>query len=309
MADAENHNLLAPYKGARPAAPAWFEDALAHKPEQCRVDVDGAEIDLLVWGERGKPGLLLIHGSNAHAHWWDHIAPMLASDYRVAALSLSGMGESGWRTLYSAEIYEQELFAAAEAAGLYDAGKPVFIAHSFGGMPMATAAMKDGDRLGGAVFLDSGFLPNWGDAPHTPPSFKAKAYESIEAALARFRLMPPQHCDNPYIADHIARKSMKEIETADGEPYWTWSFDPDLWANMRMGKEFWDAIGSPKCPIAFVSGALSKAISEEMQEVQRKQAPAGTPFVRIPQAEHHVMIDQPLALVAAIRALLSAWPH
>jgi hypothetical protein len=30
--------------------------------------------------------------------------------------------------------------------------------------------------------------------------------------------------------------------------------------------------------------------------------------VVIPDSHHHIMIDQPLALVAAIRAVLAAWP-
>jgi hypothetical protein len=31
--------------------------------------------------------------------------------------------------------------------------------------------------------------------------------------------------------------------------------------------------------------------------------------VEIPDSHHHIMIDQPLALVAAIRALLATWPR
>ena len=30
--------------------------------------------------------------------------------------------------------------------------------------------------------------------------------------------------------------------------------------------------------------------------------------IAIPDSAHHIMIDQPLALIAALRALLSAWP-
>jgi hypothetical protein len=30
--------------------------------------------------------------------------------------------------------------------------------------------------------------------------------------------------------------------------------------------------------------------------------------VIIPDSEHHIMVDQPLALVSAIRALLVSWP-
>jgi pimeloyl-ACP methyl ester carboxylesterase len=32
------------------------------------------------------------------------------------------------------------------------------------------------------------------------------------------------------------------------------------------------------------------------------------PVVIIPEAEHHVMIDQPLAFVTALRGLLAGWP-
>jgi pimeloyl-ACP methyl ester carboxylesterase len=33
------------------------------------------------------------------------------------------------------------------------------------------------------------------------------------------------------------------------------------------------------------------------------------PVIEIPQARHHVMLDQPLAFVAALRALLADWNH
>jgi hypothetical protein len=33
------------------------------------------------------------------------------------------------------------------------------------------------------------------------------------------------------------------------------------------------------------------------------------PVVEIPQARHHIMLDQPLALVSALRALLADWNH
>jgi pimeloyl-ACP methyl ester carboxylesterase len=34
----------------------------------------------------------------------------------------------------------------------------------------------------------------------------------------------------------------------------------------------------------------------------------GLSKVIIPDSEHHIMVDQPLALVSAIRALLVGWP-
>src|SRR5580693_343441 len=94
---------LAPFAGAKPPAPAWFDAAIADAPERRLIPVEGANIELLTWGEVGKPGLIFVHGNSAHADWWSFIAPFLADDYRVAALSLSGMGGSDWRETYTFE--------------------------------------------------------------------------------------------------------------------------------------------------------------------------------------------------------------
>lgn len=36
--------------------------------------------------------------------------------------------------------------------------------------------------------------------------------------------------------------------------------------------------------------------------------PPNVPSIAIPDSEHHIMVDQPLALVAALRTLLAVWP-
>ena len=90
-------SLLAPFQGAPPPTPAWFDAAIAQAPERTMITVEGANIELLTWGEVGKPGLLLLHGNGAHADWWSFIAPFFAKDWRVAAISWSGMGGSDWR--------------------------------------------------------------------------------------------------------------------------------------------------------------------------------------------------------------------
>ena len=59
--------------------------------------VEGARVHYLRWGDKARPGLLLVHGNAAHAYWWSFIAPFLARDYNVAAIDLSGMGDSDWR--------------------------------------------------------------------------------------------------------------------------------------------------------------------------------------------------------------------
>ena len=34
---------------------------------------------------------------------------------------------------------------------------------------------------------------------------------------------------------------------------------------------------------------------------------SAAPIVEVPEAQHHVMLDQPLAFVAALRMLLQSW--
>ena len=58
-------SLLAPFHGEPPPAPAWFKGAIAQAPERSTIAVDGANIELLTWGEIGKPGLLFLHGNGA----------------------------------------------------------------------------------------------------------------------------------------------------------------------------------------------------------------------------------------------------
>lgn len=59
---------LAIYKGAQPPAPQWFVDAIAKPYETAFVDCEGAKIHYQSWGDKAKPGLLLVHGNGAHAH-------------------------------------------------------------------------------------------------------------------------------------------------------------------------------------------------------------------------------------------------
>ncbi len=292
---------LAHLAGAQPPAPAWFEAALAEQPEQARLPVEGAAIEALAWGERGRPGLLLLHGGMAHARWWAHIAPLLARTHRVAALSWSGMGGSDWRPAYAIDLYVREALALAEWAGLFEAGPPVVAAHSFGGAVGARLAQLHGQRLAGVAILDSGAAPPSLNAFARRALPGGRAYPSLEAALARFRLAPEQPVANLYIADMIARHS---LHLADGA--WRWRFDPGFFTRIERW-DSWPALAAPACPLAFVHGEHSLIATPAVVARQRAHAPAGTPFIEIPDAHHHLMIDQPLALVAVLRALCAMW--
>lgn len=313
---------LAAFAGEPPPAPCWFAEAVAQTPERGFVTSLGSRLEVLTWGQEGKPGLLFVHGNSAHADWWSFIAPFFAADYRVAALSLAGMGASDWRECYSFADCAEDLEAVARASGLYGGGrKPVYIGHSFGGAQVYYSALHHPDRMHSAIMVDTGFGPPPKDpsaAREVEPEVRniptadrrAKVYATLAQALARFRLMPPQPAGLPFVADFIARRSLKPAPLPDGSgDGWTWRFDPNMWRKLDKSGMIADLTDRPalKTPTAHIYGALSLLVRRRRAGL-RSSFPSAVIEVEIPDAQHHIMIDQPLALVSAIRALLAAWP-
>ena len=297
-------NLLAALEGVRPPAPDWYTALVADPPKARFVEVDGVAIEYFIWGRQDAPGVLLTHGIRAHARWWGPVAPLLAQvGYRVVAMSFSGHGGSGWRDGYRMDQQGAEMFAVASAAGLNTNGARFFIgAHSFGGLTTICATPGREAALAGIFLVDSAFTPQ-----HLEPSGhiprKWRPYPSEAKALSRFRLAPPQTCDNLYVVDEIARQGLIEENGV-----WRWRFDP-LFVDKLIRGDAWGALALASTRLAVFYGELSAIVAGEPLRLFREQAPPSTPFIGIPQAGHHVMLDQPLALTAAIRTLLGCWRH
>jgi pimeloyl-ACP methyl ester carboxylesterase len=298
---------------ARP--PDWFTAALAAPADDGSVDVAGARISYRAWGSLGTPGVVLVHGTAAHARWWDHIAPFLQgsaspgsaspdaspdSGLRVAALSMSGHGDSDWRDRYSLDQWTAEVMAVASAAGI--AGPPFIIGHSLGGGVALHAAGRYGGALAGIVVIDSAVY----EGP-PPPEMSApemgfgtgRTYPSREAILARFRLVPEQPV-LPYVREHIAAWSVTPRDNGE----WGWKFDQALFT--KMAPQAPPAAQPAGCRVAILR-AQHGMMKPEMAERLRNRLGHPTPVVEIPAAGHHVLLDEPLSLVTALRAVLASW--
>ena len=130
---------------------------------------------------------------------------------------------------------------------------------------------------------------------------------SLSAIVARFRLQPAQRCDNPFILDLIARRSAHEVVDADGKPGWALCFDPHF-SERFAWVDAAPIVAAARCPMALIRGTKSKLMHDVDADYLMSLLAPGSPHIVIPEAEHHVMIDQPLAFVSALRALLTAWP-
>jgi pimeloyl-ACP methyl ester carboxylesterase len=293
-------------------APEWFARSVAMPSDHGTVEVAGAGIRWSAWGDPGLPTLVLVHGGAAHAQWWAPLAPLFADGFRVVAPDLSGHGDSDRREVYDATVWAEEVMAVAGAAG--GSGRPVVVGHSMGGFVTIAVAAAHGAALDGAVVVDA---PVRRPDPETEEGFSGgmfrapKVYADAETAVSHFHLVPPQPCENGWYVAHVARNSLRPV--AGGV---TWKFDPRVFS-ARTGPilttEFGPLLARASCRVAIVNGAESEIVDAGVRAYMAEllaDSPAGlagVPFVEIPEARHHVLLDQPLALVTAVRAVLASW--
>jgi pimeloyl-ACP methyl ester carboxylesterase len=186
-----------------------------------------------------------------------------------------------------------------------NAEPPVIVGHSFGGFVTILTGALHGEKLAGTVIVDSPVNPPE-RSHHGPPRREIRPhriYPTLAEALGRFRLAPEQPCENDYVVDFIARHSLKQVEGG-----WTWKFDPSIWTRFSIGDTA-ERLRSTKCRIAVMRGEMSVLLPAEVGDYMFNLLGRAAPVIEIPQARHHVMLDQPLAFVAALRALLADWNH
>jgi pimeloyl-ACP methyl ester carboxylesterase len=285
-------------------APSWFSEAIAERPIDQIIDVQGCPVHFMSWGDRALPGLVLVHGGAAHAHWWSFLAPLLARRYAVVALDLSGHGDSGRRAEYPRRIWADEIIAVTDAARFI--GPPIVVGHSMGGLVSIIAASVYGDRLAGAVIVDSPVRKSdpESDSGRRGEAFRRpKTYPDRATARRHFRLVPEQPCENDFILDYIAEHSLREVQGGV-----TWKFDPNVFGHMSNDL-IRDHLVNTRCRIALMRGEQSRVVPPETGEYMYELLDRNAPLVEIPQAHHHLMLDQPLAFISALRALLSDWEH
>lgn len=308
---------LAALKGAKPPAPEWFEKAIATPSEEGEVDVAGAKIRFSAWGEVGKRGLLFVHGGRAHRNWWRPFAPYFTDKFRVAALDLSGMGDSDWRPHYSLDVVIDELFAVIEAAQLSKGGRPLVVGHSFGGWVTLAAVERSGEGLSGAVVIDSPLgVPDPDEGytvikpkpeDETNPVRTNRVYATIEEPITRFRFLPNQPCEELYLVDHIARNGLTKAPMPGGGAGWTWKFDPNQGRNFPIHFDR-DLLIAARCPLAFLYGEDSAFAKGDGFAHLRERVKGRSPFIVMPAVHHHLMMEEPIAFISTLRALLSCWP-
>jgi pimeloyl-ACP methyl ester carboxylesterase len=275
----------------------WVQRMIDTPGRSAYQNIDGHVTHCLEWGDPANPRvMLLLHGFLGNAHWWDFIAPWFAADYRVVAIDFWGMGDSGARGKYTNQLFVDQIGAV-----LRSISSPVtLVGHSFGGRIAVFAAHEFSEHIARGIIVDTklGF-PDRPIRPRFTPRPK-RLYPDLETVYGRFRFVPEEPPVLPAIMQHLARHSAKRVDGG-----YLWKFDGALmggvdWQSVTEG-ELLEKIG---VPLDFIAGELSEVVPSDLGLRIGKALRNGRGPIIIPSAHHHIPVNQPLVLVAALRALL-----
>ena len=282
-------------EGNRESIPDWFWEAIDVEPVTKTVEVDECDVSYRHYEAIGKPGMLLIHGMNAHSRWWDFIAPQLLDRYQVAAMDLTGMGDSDYRYEYSSNTYADEILAVLDDAKF--GTDSIVVAHSFGGYMAVRAANKAPDRFKALVMVDSGIRHPDDPVPEQiwMSGARSKIYPDKETALNRFRVQPPQPCDNEFLLQYIARNSLMPVDGG-----WSWKFDEDLLTSLTDAERKPEEFQALTTTLGVIFGADSELFSRRTLEYMQELIPEPFPIKEIANAQHHLFLDQPQVFVESL---------
>ena len=128
---------------------------------------------------------------------------------------------------------------------------------------------------------------------------RAKVYPDKETALNRFRLQPPQPCENAYILQYIARSSLMPVDGGG----WAWKFDEDLPTSIAGRERQPEDYANLKMRLGLIYGNDSELFSQRTLDYMRELIPQDFPATGIADAQHHVFLDQPMAFIDALREM------
>jgi len=291
----------------------WLTHALATPGTSRTVEVAGCPIHYLEWGEPGRPGLLFVPASAAHAHWFDHIAPLFADQFHVAVIDLSGCGDSGRRDAYTNELISEEIFGVCAASGMLEAEvPPTVVGHSAGAQYAIRAALAHGEHMLGVIAIDGlryarlakdhavKVLEGERPAPRPP-----KIYPDLEEQAARFRLMPQPLApvDAPEIIAHIGRHSYRPAEGGG----WVTKYDAAQGGTIGLSLDLPAKLKDLRCRSAAIFSEFTHLADETAPEIIGKASGGRTVVFTIPGTTHYPLIDSPFAFVAAIKGVVLTW--
>jgi len=269
------------------------------------VEIDGLRLRVQDYGASGKPPMLWVHGGGANAHWYDFVAQGFNADYHVRAVDLRGHGDSEWDNSdppnYAYTRHAADIHALTQALDLHDF---VLVGHSMGGMVSIVYAAIYPGRAKALIVVDSNLVMT----PERVAGFQAVAdrpgreYTTQEQFIATYRVRPGGSTAPPEALRHIAQHSGRRFD--DGR--WRHKVDRRTYANRELfdSLALWNRI---RIPSLLMKGGRSTRMALEAIADIKSRAPQVAMTV-VPDADHHITLDNPSGFIRAARDFLADIP-
>jgi pimeloyl-ACP methyl ester carboxylesterase len=269
------------------------------------VEIDGLRLHVQDYGATGKPLVLCVHGGAANAHWFDFVAQGFTADYHLRAVDLRGHGDSEWDNSnppnYNYSRHAADIHELTEKLDLRDF---VLIGHSMGGMVSSVYAATYPGRAQALIVVDSNLVMT----PERVAGFNAvgnrqgRDYASQEEFIANYRVRPGGSAAPPAALRHIAQYGGRQFE--DGR--WRHKADRRVYTNRELVDSFglWNRI---RIPSLLMKGGRSIRMTPEAIAEVKSRAPQAKLTV-VPDADHHITLDNPAGFIRAARDFLAEIP-
>ncbi|HYL57552.1 MAG TPA: alpha/beta hydrolase [Candidatus Acidoferrales bacterium] len=255
----------------------------------------------LEWNSEAPRTIVLLHGNSANAWWWEPVARRFAPEFRLLAIDQRGHGDSEWvrPPAYSVGSYADDLARFLTHAAPSE--KPVVVGHSMGGLNVLAFARRHQDRVRAVAAIDVAVTSSRGRDRYLRrlKALPVVTYPDLETAKARFRLMPDEGGIAKDVLDEIAEKSLARTE--DGR--WTLKFDRESFLG-GDGLAVMETIEHIAIPTLLVRAANSRIMTADAAQRARESNPRAR-LVTIPDAHHHVILEKPDAVCAAIEEFVA----
>ena len=224
-----------------------------------------------VWGDDGKPPLILIHGGRDHCRNWDRVALDLNDRYTIYAPDLRGHGDSGWAL---GSMYSLPEFVLDVATLVAELGEDplTIIGHSLGGAIALQYAGTFPDRVRKVVAVEGLGPPtiehqpahlrmrHWIDHMHEMERRQPRRYASVEDATRRMLEA------NPHLTAEMAHHLTLHGTRDNDDGTLSWKFDNYVRIrspyefNLEDAQDIWSRI---QVPVLLIKGAESWAPDPE----------------------------------------------
>jgi len=274
-------------------------------PRTRHVQAGGCTVHVAEWGESGMPALLLLHGSMAHARWWDLVAARLADRVHVFAADMPGHGDSPW--IEPVRYAHVGLPVIRDLLATLGPGTWTLGGHSHGGLQCVVAVTEGGLPVERLVLVDVPRDPGGPRLVRSGQGFRRMPqprWASRDEAVGAFKLFPRDGDAPAEALRHVAAHSVRPHDDAT----WTSKFD---WRYFRERDpqapnpfaDFTARLARIPCPTLVVRGERSSILSADDYDAMLAAMPRARGVV-IAGAGHNPHVERAADTADAVARFL-----